>query len=246
MAKYTDSGTGLSTNGGVVSGGGTSTDQGNGVAIAGQQVYVGGYTTPSATFGPTTLANPAGSATNVLARVVDAPLTPLLVQFAATPSGPAAVRLTWATASEVNSAYFVVQRSADGTAWQPLGRVAAASSSASARSYAYLDGAAPTGTSYYRLRQVDQDGTAAYSPVQSVTRGVAGLALYPNPALGGATLLSGAAPGAAVRVLDALGRPVATATADAAGTAALALPTGLAPGVYVVRAGQRAVRLTVE
>jgi len=240
VAKYTDSGSGLSTdNGGAVGGGGTSTDQGNAVAIARQQVYVGGYTTPSATFGPTTLASPASSSTNVLARVVDATLAPLpvqLVQFAATASGPTAVRLTWATASEVNSAYFAVARRADGTAWQALGRVAAAGSSASAHQYTYLDGAAPVGTSYYRLRQVDQDGTAAYSPVQSVTRSGAGLALYPNPARGGAALLSGAAPGAAVWVLDALGRPVGTA----------ALPRGVAPGVYVVRVGTQAVKLTVE
>jgi hypothetical protein len=47
-----------------------------------------------------------------------------------------------------------------------------------------------------------------------------------------------------VQVLDALGRQVATATADATGTAAL--PAGLAPGVYVVRAGAQALRLTVE
>jgi hypothetical protein len=56
----------------------------------------------------------------------------------------------------------------------------------------------------------------------------------------------GAQPGAIVTVYDALGRPVTTATADAAGTAALALPAGLATGVYVVRAGAKALRLTVE
>jgi hypothetical protein len=49
-----------------------------------------------------------------------------------------------------------------------------------------------------------------------------------------------------VQVLDALGRCVATATADAGGTAALALPAGLPGGVYVVRAGAQALRLTLE
>jgi hypothetical protein len=47
-------------------------------------------------------------------------------------------------------------------------------------------------------------------------------------------------------VLDALGRPVTTATADAAGTARLALPAGLAPGVYLVRSGTQVRRLVVE
>ena len=67
--------------------------------------------------------------------------------------------------------------------------------------------------------------------------------LYPNPAPGPATL-GGAAPGTALQVFDALGRRVATATADASGTAAL--PAGLAPGLYLVRAGAGTVRWAVE
>jgi hypothetical protein len=47
-----------------------------------------------------------------------------------------------------------------------------------------------------------------------------------------------------VGIFDALGRRVATATADARGTAAL--PGGLAPGVYVVRAGTGTARWVVE
>ena len=97
------------------------------------------------------------------------------------------------------------------------------------------------------------DGTFHYSPVRTValTGAAAGLALYPNPtghgpAFGGAATLLGAQPGAVVTVFDALGRPVLSATADATGTAALTLPAGLPTGVYVVRAGAHAVRLTVE
>ncbi|RZK54929.1 MAG: T9SS type A sorting domain-containing protein [Hymenobacter sp.] len=172
-----------------------------------------------------------------------APLPVQLVSFTAQAAGPAAVRLAWATASEVHSAYFAIERSLDGTTWQELGRVAAAGSSASPRQYAYPDQAAPAGVLYYRLRQVDQDGTAAYSPVQTLTLGAGGLALYPNPARGGAATFSGIAPGAAVRVLDALGRVTATATADATGTAHL---TGLAPGLYVVQAGASSLHLAVE
>jgi hypothetical protein len=171
------------------------------------------------------------------------PLPVQLVAFAARPAGPAAAQLTWATASEASSAHFEVQRRAEGTAWATLGRVAAAGSSAARRTYDYLDAAAPAGRSYYRLRQVDQDGTAAYSPVQAVVLGGAGLALHPNPASQGAAILTGTAPGAAVQVLDALGRAVASAQADSAGTARL---VGLAPGLYVVRAGQQALRLAVE
>jgi hypothetical protein len=94
---------------------------------------------------------------------------------------------------------------------------------------------------------VDLDGTFSYSPVRVVgLRGVAaGLSLYPNPT-SGTTTLTGIEPGTLVTVVDALGRQVLTSTADATSSAALGLPLGLLTGVYVVRAGTKAVRLAVE
>ena len=181
-------------------------------------------------------------------QAASAPLPVQLVAFTATAQGNAAVQLAWATASETNSARFEVERSADGVSFGKIGQVAAAGTSLTAHTYGLLDSSLPAGATllYYRLRQADLDGTATYSPVRSVALGgPAGLSLYPNPARTSVTL-RGAAPGAAVRVLDMLGRPVATAPADAAGTATLTLPAGLAPGVYVVQSGRQAVRLTVE
>ena len=76
-------------------------------------------------------------------------------------------------------------------------------------------------------------------------RAAASVQLYPNPTHAAATLV-GAAPGARVAVFDVRGRLVASVLADATGTAALALPRGLAAGVYVVRVGSQALRLAVE
>ena len=70
-------------------------------------------------------------------------------------------------------------------------------------------------------------------------------ALYPNPART-AVNTAGLTAGAVVAVFDALGRRVTSATADARGAAALALPAQLPPGVYLVRSGSQAVRLLVE
>jgi hypothetical protein len=71
------------------------------------------------------------------------------------------------------------------------------------------------------------------------------LTLSPNPAHDVARL-TGVTPHAAVVVRDALGPPVSGTTADAAGTARLALPAGRAPGVYLVRSGSQVRRLVVE
>jgi hypothetical protein len=180
-----------------------------------------------------------------------APLPVTLVAFTATAQGADAL-LRWTTASELHNDRFEVEASADGRTFRRIGTVAGAGSSQTTHNYQLVDPAIAryaTNLVYYRLRQVDTDGTAAYSLVHTVAVALAtppaGLALFPNPTRVGA-MLTGAQPGAAVLVLDAVGRHMLNATTDADGKAALALPAGLATGVYVVRTGTQALRLTVE
>jgi hypothetical protein len=149
----------------------------------------------------------------------------------------------------VNSDHFVVERSLDGRTFTLLQSVPAAGASATPRTYSTLDAHATGATQlYYRLRSVDRDGTSAYSAVQVVmlTPAAVGLALFPNPTTTNATTLVGASVGARIQVLDAVGRVVTTATADATGAAELKLPAGIASGVYVVRTGTQALRLLVK
>jgi hypothetical protein len=142
-----------------------------------------------------------------------------LAEFTATTEGNATVCLSWTTALEENSARFGVERSLDGTSFSALGAVPAVGSSTCA--YAFLDHDVPKPQRYqiilyYRLRQVDADGTFSFSPVRSVSRKgqvADGLSLAPNPAR--TTTLAGAHAGAAVKVFDALDRLVLTAAADA-------------------------------
>lgn len=162
------------------------------------------------------------------------------------------VRLAWTTVSEHNSARFEVERSLDGSVFGRIGTVAAAGTSSSLRRYGFDDtqahkAAGAQGLLYYRLKQVDLDGTFGYSPVRAVAvRGAAadGPTLAPNP--GRLSTLAGVAAGTAVRVYDALGRLALATTTDAGGRATLALPAGLPAGVYTVRVGTAALRLAVE
>ena len=62
--------------------------------------------------------------------------------------------------------------------------------------------------------------------------------VYPNPARGAITV-AGLAPGQPVQVLDLLGRLVLSGTAPKQGDLQLALPAGLASGLYVVRRARR-------
>ena len=97
------------------------------------------------------------------------------------------VNLNWATASEKNSDRFEIQRSATGAAFETVGTVKGQGNTSSAHNYAFVDSRPLAGRSYYRLRQVDTDGTTAFSPVATVQLRNE-LAVYPNPSAGIVTL----------------------------------------------------------
>ncbi len=112
-----------------------------------------------------------------------APLAVELTAFAAEARGAGAVQLRWSTASEENNREFEVQRSTDGRAFSLLDRVAGHGSTATAHDYRYTDAHLPATAAvlYYRLRQVDANGAATFSPVRAVTPGppaIAGLQVY--------------------------------------------------------------------
>jgi hypothetical protein len=184
----------------------------------------------------------------------EAPLPVQLMAFAANHHPSQGTLLNWATASESNSAAFVVESQDDAPTgnWLALVRLDAAGSSATLRQYQARDARPLAGTRYYRLRQVDQDGHEAFSPVVSVSASATGLVAYPNPATGTVHVSGALAPGAAarVRLLDATGRCVARATGPA-GRSAFDLPLVDVPaGFYLVEwdggAGYAHTRLVVQ
>jgi len=137
------------------------------------------------------------------------------------------VLVKWTTASEKNSARFEVQRSADGKQFGTVATVEGQGHSTQAHAYASLDRQPLAGTAYYRLRQVDFDGKATFSPVVAVG-GTAEVSLYPNPAQRELHLVLPAA-GAHYRVLSLTGAVVLQGTAFASTTTldVTSLPAGL-------------------
>ncbi|MGV3503142.1 MAG: T9SS type A sorting domain-containing protein [Adhaeribacter sp.] len=94
------------------------------------------------------------------------------------------VALNWATATEENNQYFEVERSQDGKNFTAIGRVSGKGTTQQAQQYSFKDVKPLNGTLYYRLKQVDLDGTSELSAMKAVT-GIAAaapkLAVYPNP-----------------------------------------------------------------
>lgn len=91
--------------------------------------------------------------------------------------------LRWATATEHNNDFFEVQRSTDNINWEVINIIEGMGDSFEQVNYLTNDTSRPTGTTYYRLRQVDFDGQYEYSETISLVNHaiVDLLSLYPNP-----------------------------------------------------------------
>lgn len=91
------------------------------------------------------------------------------------------IQIEWATASELNNDYFVVERSADGRNFEDLEWVSGQGTTSEAHFYQIQDKNPWSGDNYYRLRQVDFDGTTTYSDIRIVKRDSEKVLVYPNP-----------------------------------------------------------------
>ncbi len=122
--------------------------------------------------------------------VVDGTFTPLplhLLDFNASVFDKS-VRLNWATASEINSSHFEIERSKDGSQFNNIGRVNAINNS-QRTPYNFTDAEAMNAgvdKLFYRLKVVDKDGKFSYSKVVTVNlkKGSELLYAYPNPVNG--------------------------------------------------------------
>jgi len=95
------------------------------------------------------------------------------------------VVLEWATAQEENNKGFYVEVSADGMSYTSLGFVETRNGNSSVKQqYTFTDRqGGKEGTRYYRLKQVDVDGTTTYFGPEAVTFGAVAnrVQVYPNP-----------------------------------------------------------------
>ncbi|RZK29578.1 MAG: T9SS type A sorting domain-containing protein, partial [Hymenobacter sp.] len=127
--------------------------------------------------------------------------------------------LTWSTASEHNNDHFTIERSLNGSNFVEVGTVRGQGNSQRPTDYTFTDNGAgrlAAATVYYRLKQVDLNGTASYSPVRTVqfasATAQATAILYPNPSQGQTVVdpRSLAAGTYSVQLLDLAGRVLRT------------------------------------
>lgn len=94
------------------------------------------------------------------------------------------VKLNWATATELNNDYFILERSLDGIYWSLAIQINGNGTTNLLHTYTHTDSYIPIEVNYYRLSQVDLDGTITilrtidiickYNSINKMT-------IYPNP-----------------------------------------------------------------
>ena len=113
------------------------------------------------------------------------PLPVELISFDAREDGAAMKAIIeWITASEMNNDYFIVEHSTNGLDWEDAIFQDGAGNSSSVLKYEVVHDEPVKGANYYKLRQVDFDGTESYSQIRLVqikgsTEPV--LEIFPNP-----------------------------------------------------------------
>ena len=76
--------------------------------------------------------------------------------------------LTWSTAMEEENSIFIVEKSEDGANFANIGTIEGAGTTYDLREYNFLDIMANAERTYYRLKQVDNDGSFSYTDVVAV------------------------------------------------------------------------------
>lgn len=157
--------------------------------------YTGGEWTSTQTAtaasgsGPYTLTSTGITSFSPYSVMSDAaPLPVELLSFSAKLNNDFNVDIQWITATEINNDYFIVERSKDGQYFENIVKVKGAGNSEQILSYSAQDVAPLPGVSYYRLKQVDFDGTVSYSKVVAVNSNAADISaepmsfsVFPNP-----------------------------------------------------------------
>jgi hypothetical protein len=161
------------------------------------------------------------------------------LSFVAQKSGAHAVTLNWSAKGNINNDHYDIERSSDGISFAKIGSVKAIQSDDVAQ-YHFDDTEALPGNNYYRLKQVDKDGSYQYSSIQKVNlyEAVKHWNLYPNPAKNNTTLFAlNSYTKAGIAISDMNGKIVyrTTVTNIVAGQQFIIPVQQLAKGLYIIK-----------
>ncbi len=127
--------------------------------------------------------------------------------------------LSWTTLSEINTIYFQVESSNDGSRFETTGQVFAQGSPSTSTEYSFFDESLNS-QMYYRLKMVDEDGAFSYSPVILLIRSKTTFGIHtinPNPVFSEANIQYYVPKSGVIEftLTDVIGRELKTITTNA-------------------------------
>lgn len=153
------------------------------------------------------------------------------------------VKLVWETATEINNSHFEIEKSTNGEKVETLATVmskAEGGNSTKKISYSYADSEPYYGANYYRLKQVDVDGTVEFHKFIFVNNDFQELVeptVYPNPTSNDqfTVEINEAHQSASVKLVSISGSTIPVDVVQTGKTYKISSAVPLKPGFYVLK-----------
>ena len=166
------------------------------------------------------------------------PLPVELIEFYGISNGHS-VELYWTTASELNNDYFDIEKSDDGVNFLAIGRVNGNGTTDNRHTYHFTDYSISEKPTYYRLKQVDFDGSNEYSKlivVNSFLGQNEAVSVYPNPGNNAKdSYISSVSSIKSVSIIDVNGRQILNLKPEAGSDRQLKLPRFMNSGIFILK-----------
>lgn len=145
------------------------------------------------------------------------------------------IEIQFSTASEINISHFIVQRSDNRLIWSDISILHALEATDQERNYRLKDQLPLQGINYYRIKEVDKDGSINYSRLIQVqsNRKLDNYDLFPNPSTGSFNIesLDGHTP-RYIYLIDGKGTEIFRQTYEKDHGHVIQLDINLNPGYY--------------
>ena len=150
-----------------------------------------------------------------------------------------AVKLNW-DVNELDNHLYIIERSLDGQTFSAIGEIGASTAPGNIHSYTFTDTKPFASINYYRLKQIDKNGSYSYSNTITISfdEYIGGWVVYPNPTSEFVNLFSNSNYSKLqVSVYDAIGKLVYTQNKQAVvkGEIIKVPLSGFAKGVYSIK-----------
>ena len=195
--------------------GGTTDDEAISIAInsSDQVVFTGFFTgTVDFDFSGSTSNLASSGDKDIYFSIYDNTVLPVIWRSFSAEKVKQGIELKWSTASESNNQNFVIDRSIDAINWFTIAELPSKGDSDFQQDYQYLDrnlGDLSTNWLYYRIKQVDFNGTFEYSRIEGVEVGIKNdFKVFPSPAFQELTVLGRNSKPVQIEALDLKGRVV--------------------------------------